>query len=947
MLCADLVGRAEEVAALDELLARLESGVGAAVVITGEAGVGKSRLISHVASVAVDRGVTVLMGHGASQDRHTPYRPLTQALAALARRGLPELPELAPFRPALGGVLPDWRDSTAVPDEPVAVVAEGILRLMLALGRDAGAVLILDDLQWADDETVAIVEYLVRASKDVPIACVLALRSDEPNMGMDMARELVRKRQAIGIELARLTADDAVTMAAHILGQRDDVSARIAARADGLPFLVEEVAAAWVDASVLRHGEQGWGLSSDPDVVVPQTLVAIMAERLRAVGETVARVVRAASVVDHRFDWSLLPEETGLDDITVLEALRQAVEVQLLAVGVRDRFEFRHALTREAVQKLILPPERSVFARRALAALHRRDRRRDEEWYALAADLAEQAGDRDQSAELLLGLARLAVDLVALASARAALARASARAESPALAERIELAQVEVLALVGDLDTALAAVGQLEWSNPSDVARAHLQLGRTAVIAGRHDLAAEQLKLAAAAVSDDEALEASVMVARAELALATGRVEDARRLAVAVVEKSHPRFAEAVCAGLQILGRIARPHDLVQATRHFSAARRTAEEHGLTLASVRAMHELGTIDMFRTGDVALLEEARSRSAKLGASGLVCVLDLQLAGAFALTDQPQRALSSVDDCLRSARILGLDDVAAMALAQAATAHALVGQFDDMERCAEQALAVMDTPDIRACVWGHARGMAALLREDRLAALRAFDLAVGAATNSARTITGVFWAPWALLRVCDGDLEAPSIVRGLSGTAVPLTQALLGYSDALIAGREGNVAAANVAATRADDLICSVAPWGWLVHLCRRLVADAALDQQWGEPVRWLREALAYFASTPHRPFRGACRSLLARAGVQMPRRGARAERTPELERWGITARELDVVSLLPQGLSNREIGARLYLSPRTVEKHLASVMSKIGAHSRTQVAAWISAVGRHT
>lgn len=80
---------------------------------------------------------------------------------------------------------------------------------------------------------------------------------------------------------------------------------------------------------------------------------------------------------------------------------------------------------------------------------------------------------------------------------------------------------------------------------------------------------------------------------------------------------------------------------------------------------------------------------------------------------------------------------------------------------------------------------------------------------------------------------------------------------------------------------------------------------------------------------------------------MPRRGARAERTPELERWGITARELDVVSLLPQGLSNREIGARLYLSPRTVEKHLASVMSKIGAHSRTQVAAWISAVGRHT
>ncbi len=917
------------------------------MVITGEAGVGKSRLVEHAVAAAVDRGVTVLTGHGASRDQHAPYRPLTEALAALARRGLPELPELAPFRPALGRVVPDWREARAVPDEPVSVVAEGLLRLMLALGGGAGAALLLDDLQWADEETIAIVEYLVRASKDVPIACVLALRSDEPNPAVDMARELVRKRQAVPIEVLRLAAEDALTMAGRILGQRDDISGRIAVRADGLPFLVEELAAAWVDAGVLRHGEQGWRLVGDPDSVVPKTLVAIVAERLRAAGETLAGVVRAASLLGLQFDWSLLPEETGLDEVVVLEALRRAVEAQLLSVGVRDRFEFRHALIREAVQKLILPPERSAFARRALSALYRRDGKRDEEWYALAADLAEQAGDSEQSAELLLDLARLAVDLGALASARAALERASSHADASALVhQRIELARVEVLSLIGDLDTALRAVERLESADPSDVARAHLQLGRTAVIAGRHDLAADQLALAAAAVSDDDVLAATIVVARAEFALATGQVEDARRLATEVADEADPRFAEPACAGLEILGRIARLHDLAEAKRHFSAARRTAERHGLTLAAVRAMHELGTIDMFCNVDVTLLEEARTRSAKLGASGLVCVLDLQLAGAFALTDRSQRALSCVDDCLRSARILGLDDVAAMALTQAATAHSLAGRFDDMERCAEQALAIMDSPDIRAVIWGHARGMAALLREDHPAALRAFALAAEAAAHSARTIPGVFWAPWALLRVGEGDPDAPSIVRSLPGTTLPITQALLGYADALTAARKGDVVAADAAATGAEDLLSSLGRLSWLVHLCRRLVAAAALNQQWGEPVRWLQEALAYYGPTPHRPFTAACRSLLTRSGVRVPRRGAGAQRAPGLERWGITARELDVVSLLPEGLSNREIGDRLYLSPRTVEKHLASVMNKIGAHSRTQVAAWISHMSRH-
>ena len=123
-----------------------------------------------------------------------------------------------------------------------------------------------------------------------------------------------------------------------------------------------------------------------------------------------------------------------------------------------------------------------------------------------------------------------------------------------------------------------------------------------------------------------------------------------------------------------------------------------------------------------------------------------------------------------------------------------------------------------------------------------------------------------------------------------------------------------------------------------HLARRLVAEAALVDGWGEPVRWLREAAAFFEGTGHDRVVAACRSLLRKAGVTTPRRGRGESAVPPmLRKLMVTSRKMDVLVLVAERLSNKEIGARLYLSTRTVEKHVEQLLSKTNTHSRSELA----------
>jgi DNA-binding CsgD family transcriptional regulator len=216
-----------------------------------------------------------------------------------------------------------------------------------------------------------------------------------------------------------------------------------------------------------------------------------------------------------------------------------------------------------------------------------------------------------------------------------------------------------------------------------------------------------------------------------------------------------------------------------------------------------------------------------------------------------------------------------------------------------------------------------------------------MATGAALllSSPATISPPFLGLWPLLGAAlDRDAQdAANRVRSARGTRHLVVAALLGYADAVRAGRQGQRAEAEAAFAAAEAQMGPLVDW--YRQYARRVAAEAAIADGWGEPVGWLREAAAYFAARGDDQVAAACRGLLRRAGAPVPRRRPGGGELPgQLRALGVTEREADVLRLLAQGLGNREIAERMFLSPRTVEKHVASLLAKTGLR-RAQLAGY--------
>ena len=154
-----LVGRERELAALREWLAQAGGGRGGVYVIAGEPGVGKSRLAAE-GIAGLPAGWLVSRGRAADRDRPVPFRAVAEAMHAASRhRALPDDPDVRAFAAVLGHLVPAWHHGDRT-DEPVVAVAEAVLRVLSALAAPAPAVMLIEDAQWADPETLAVLEYL-------------------------------------------------------------------------------------------------------------------------------------------------------------------------------------------------------------------------------------------------------------------------------------------------------------------------------------------------------------------------------------------------------------------------------------------------------------------------------------------------------------------------------------------------------------------------------------------------------------------------------------------------------------------------------------------------------------------------------------------------------------------------------------------------------------------
>ena len=945
VLCPVLVGRDEEARRLRAALAAAGTGCGRTVFLAGEAGIGKSRLVREVVRAAGESGLTVLAGRAVAGGAPTPFRPFAEALTSAGRAGrLPASEELGPFRPVLGRLIPEWRPPQPVPGEETPVfLGEAVLRLLRVLAPQAGCVLVLEDLHWADQETLALLEYLADNLAAERVLCLATLR-EEGGEAAALASALAARGSAAMLALGRLDPAAMADMARACLDAAHlpaAVHEFVAGRAEGIPFLVEEVLAGLVGEGALTERDGRWHAADLSTPGVPATFADTIRRRLDVMRAESRRVIGAAAVLGRRFDWALLGPVTGLAGAAVVAALREGTDLQLV-VAERDGFRFRHALTHEAVLAGLLPPERTMLAGQALAAAEAAHPGLPGAWCTLAADLAGRAGDAARAGALLLEAGRRDLAAGALASAEQTLTQAR-ELVGPALRTSVDEALTEVFAMSGQVDRAMETGKMLlARLGPPSPRAAHLHLGiaRAAIAGARWAEAAASIDVARESAGADPA---QIDACAAQVAAGRGRLEEADRLARAALraaEGSHEGQRvqpDVACEALEVIGRVARQRDLEAAERAFARAADLAGAHGLRLWRLRALHELGTIDQLRTESVDRLEQARELAVAQGALALTATLDLQIAAGLNKQFRADEALAAARRSADASRRFHLATLP-MALIFQATAHAIRGEEGPMEdRIAEAVALAPGDQDVTGCAWGHCRATFCLLAADLDAAHARMTTGAGLLLSSPATIAPPFLGLWPLLgallgrnAASDAASDAASAaarVRAAHGTRHLVVAALLGYADAVSAGRQGRTADAEAAFAAADRQMGPLV--AWYRQYARRLAAEAALADGWGEPVPWLREAAAYFAARGDDRVAAACRALLRRAGAPVPRPAGDGDLPGSLRALGVTQREVDVLRLIAQGLGNREIAERMFLSPRTVEKHMASLLSKTG------------------
>lgn len=953
-LCPVLIGRGDELGELrDALDAAVTRDEGSAVFLVGEAGVGKTRLAGEAVVEARKLGFNVLRGRAVHAHDVVAFRPLAEALFSYFRDGGPtDLPELEPFRATLGRLVPEWRQpGVEPPDDSIVVLAEAILRLLRAAGRRRGCLLFLDDLHWADPDTLAILEYLTQNIASEPIVCVATLRPDEGPAAQGLMHALVAQRVASQVEVANLATDDVAAMARACL-EVDELPSPledlVAEHADGLPFLVEELLAGAADSGALVEHDGGWTADGPVRPDLPLTLIDSVDARLDRLGDRAA-VLITASVLGRQFEWQLLPAMTGLDELVVLEALRAGVDAQLLvpAPSVAGAFRFRHALTRAAVVRHLLPVEAELMSRRALDTIEAEHPDLPGEWGDLAARMAEAAGEAERAADLLVRSGRHALTQGALAGAESTFERARLLADDRAVAADAAEGLCETLALAGRSEAALAIGGELIdalsalGAPPERTGSVHLRLARAALTLGDVDAAERHLDRARASAVEGDLEDLSTR-ADVTAALVASRRDDlgrARTLAEQALEAAERLDLPDVRSdALEELGRVARRHDLEEAERCFEAALRVAEDHDLPVARGRVLFELSTIDLLLLRSDDRLVATRDLATSSGALAVAAHADLHLAhwcvDRFAL----DRSIEAARRSSAVARRFRRDDLLAAGLVAEATAVGRLGRQEEMEDLLRQALALTDDPGLASIIWGHCRAVASLVGGNQTRALRELDTATETLRSHPSTVFYPERGLWALLQAVQGDDGEASCaeVRVTGATTSRPIRGYLHLAEAVVLGRAGDGDAAKEAFAAGDN---ALTPVDWLRQHARRLVAEAAVTDGWGDPVTWLRQALVTFEDHSQDRLIASCRSLLRKAGAPVPRRSADSGIPAALRELGVTARELEVLTLLADGLGNKEISERLYFSSRTVERHVANLTVKTGLRSRSELIAF--------
>ena len=966
----ELVGRADEFDSLALALDNARKSRGSTVFLSGEPGIGKTRLAAEALGLALDAGMTVLKGRCVATGPAVPYRPLTEALLSLSRAGeAPPAAALGPYLPVLGTLVPEWSTGEACDTSPI-VLAEAVLRLAAACGSGRGCLLVVDDLHDADAETLAVVEYMSANVAFQPVVIVATVRST-PSAAYELANAVAQRREGELLELGRLDRADIHLLAASCLGcppeeLPTDVSGQVFADSGGIPFVAEELIRGLRAEGRLTQPDGHWRLpGGNSRTRIPFTLVRAVEQRAARLGPEGVRLLSLAAVLGRAFPLSVVRRCAGPDGRALTDYVRSAVAEGLLLTDEErgpDWYAFEHPLTAEVLLSLLAPEDRAELSARAADAVNELNPELPGTWCLLAARLRRRSGEFRASAALYLEVVRRALASRGPGTAIAVLREAQRMlGDTPDDAVpsgvRRELLETLLIALAddGQFDRAAQVVDQLRRvDSEADLGgrvELHVRLAWAAQVGGRLQEGMDQVRAARALLPEDagERDTAGIDVAEAYLIASMaeqGRIGLSEQLARRAIEGAEQRDDRALaCQAWYAVGFASRARSLAESDRSFRRTLRIAAEGDLMIWRNHGLIGVGSNRWLAEGDPDALVYAHQEALRTGCvslahnAGAVLTLDAALHADF------DRATALLDSSLDETQRLQLHSVTRYGL----MARAVVAAHQAKRPQMRAALA-----KFRNCggeqsreaplALGLAELFCALLEEDqRQTAELAVRLAATARPEGENYFH--FSGSHGLLLL----LSALGLGPGRAGRAaierIAASEAgrmrwnrqFVGLAEAVQLGREGRQDEA-VAAFRSAQ--ADAQPFPTARHLGLRLVADAALSDRWGEPQRWLAEAESYFHQHGVVAVAGACRARLRSLGVTVRQRRTGTDRIPdELLARGVTLREYDVFRLLVERLGNKAVAARLHISPRTVEKHVASLVAKTSTGTRAELCAF--------
>ncbi|HKN95812.1 MAG TPA: AAA family ATPase, partial [Pseudonocardiaceae bacterium] len=741
-----LVGRSAEIYEVERALGQARAGSGGSLFLVGEAGIGKSRLTAEAVSRAIAAEMVVLRGRGSTIGPMVPFRPLAEAVLSLARRGeLPADDELGLYRGVLGALVPDWAiDDNARGGVSLVALAEGMLRLTSAVGRDRGCLLVLEDLHDVDVETLAVIEYLIDNLGQQTTLLLGTMRAEAVD-----AIELVRRQDGAIVDLDRLRKADVVELIGACLSVPPaEVPPSgvelLWQRSAGNPLLVEELLHGMVSTGQLARGPDGWRMDERIRVEIPATVRRSIALRTDRLAEQGRVLLWAGAVVGPRFPLSIVQRVVEMDDHVLFGQLHILVEAQLLAPDERgpDWYAFQHPLIAEAMLDQLTPADRARFSRRAGEALELGYPGLPGEWCQLAATLWLAAGEPARAATLFTDAGRRALADGAAGSAISLLERAEhLLTEHPDPWARAEVLETLLYALAeaGELERAVELAGTLGSDESGlDAARrvairvrlawgAHL-VGRwedgMAQVAEARAILGSQLAPASVAAIDSVAAHLSLDMSGQDRLV---EVEVLARSALAAAERES-RAVES-CQAMMAIGIVARERDLTESIGWFDRMAVVAQAHRLAIWHLYARSGAATSTWLAEGDVAALVTTSGDAVRAGVVNVSSSMDAVHTLHLVMCGEFDNAAGQLRECLARVRRLHLEPVERYLLMTRAVLHAHQGNRPDMERSiAEFRDRGGDRSRELTLVLGMARACCALLEDNTDLARRELDAVV---------------------------------------------------------------------------------------------------------------------------------------------------------------------------------------------------------------------------